>query len=121
MDGCLDRLSLPDGSTYKIEGGNGDQKHQGPVESNYGAFISQARRSQPVEWWRENMNLSHYYGFRAINRAVGNIDIREGWNHFILSESQRGVVAGTLGFGHDVHAGDALEWDDRCEGLSESG
>ena len=78
----LDRLGLPDGSTYKIEGGNGDQKHQGPVESNYGAFISQARRSQPVEWWRENMNLSHYYGFRAINRAVGNIDIREGWNHF---------------------------------------
>ena len=78
----LNRLGLPDGSTFKIESGNGDQKHQGPIESDYGAFVSQARRGQPVAWWRENMNLHHYFGFRAINRAVGNIDIREGWNHY---------------------------------------
>ncbi len=78
----LNRLGLPDGSTFKIESGNGDQKHQGPVESDYRGFVSQAQRSQPVEWWRANMNLQHYFGFRAINRAAGNIDIREGWNHF---------------------------------------
>ena len=78
----LNRLGLPDGSTYKIEGGNGDLKHQGPFESTYSAFVSQARRSQSTEWWHANMNMPAYYGFRAMNRAVGNIDIREGWNHF---------------------------------------
>ena len=35
----LNRVGLPDGNTYKIEGGNGDQKHQGPFESDYGAFV----------------------------------------------------------------------------------
>ncbi|MGY8686528.1 MAG: CotH kinase family protein, partial [Verrucomicrobiales bacterium] len=78
----LNQLGLPDGNTFKIESGNGDQKHEGPFESNYGAFVSQARRTQTAEWWHENMNMEHYYSFRAMNRAVGNIDIREGWNHY---------------------------------------
>ncbi len=78
----LNRRNLPDGSTYKIESGNGDQKHQGPFESNYRDFSSQAGRNQEVEWWEANMNLDAYYGFRAMNRVIGNIDIREGWNHY---------------------------------------
>ena len=78
----LQRLGLPDGTTYKIEGGNGDRKHQGPFESNYGDFVNQARRKQTAEWWRAHMNMKAYYSFRAVNRAQGNIDIREGWNHY---------------------------------------
>ncbi len=78
----VSRNGLPDGSTFKIESGNGDQKHAGPIASDYGAFVSQSRRTQTAEWWRTNMHLDSYYSFRAINRAISNIDIREGWNHY---------------------------------------
>ena len=82
----LDRLQLPDGSTYKIESGGGDKKHQGPTQplsdEDYRDFLADARRTQPAEWWHQNMDMNAYYGFRATNRAVGNIDIREGWNHY---------------------------------------
>ncbi len=78
------RRGLPDGSTYKIEGGGtfGDLKHQGPFESDYSGFVTESRRSQTAEWWHANLNMEAYYSFRAMNRAVGNIDIREGWNHY---------------------------------------
>ncbi|MCB1095706.1 MAG: lamin tail domain-containing protein [Verrucomicrobiae bacterium] len=82
----LSSRKLPDGNTYKIEGGSGDKKNQGPTQptntSDWTSFLGQSRRAQTTEWWRENFDLSAYYGFRAVNRIVGNIDIREGWNHY---------------------------------------
>lgn len=80
----LDERGLPDGNTYKIEGGNGDKRNQGPTQSvtsaDYNALKSGYNSSQPISWWRANVDLEGYYSFRAVNRAVNNMDLREGWN-----------------------------------------
>ncbi|MGK0185588.1 MAG: hypothetical protein ACI9R3_001366 [Verrucomicrobiales bacterium] len=82
----LGARNLEDGNTYKIESGNGDKKNQGPTQEtstrDWTSFRNDSRRAQDTEWWKENFDLDAYYGFRAMNRAVGNIDIREGWNHY---------------------------------------
>lgn len=81
----LARLGLPDGNTYKIEG-VGLKKNQGPTQptdnSDFSSFVAKSRQNQPVGWWRENLNWHSYFGFRATNRAVSNIDLRDGWNHY---------------------------------------
>jgi hypothetical protein len=81
----LDERGLPDGNTYKIEGGNGDQRNQGPTQpkgsADYDAFRNGFNSSQPIGWWRANVDLPGYYGFRAVDRAVNDMDLRDGWNH----------------------------------------
>ena len=73
------------------------------------------------------MKLLHYSSV-TLTRIVRNVRIgtfafyspleRFRFKAFVVDISLRIF---RVGFGHDVHAGDALEWDDRCEGLSESG
>ena len=80
----LDERGLPDGNTYKIEGSRGDKRNQGPTQSrdssDYDALRNGYNRSQPIQWWRGNVDLEGYFTFRAINRAINNMDLREGWN-----------------------------------------
>jgi hypothetical protein len=80
----LDERDLPDGNTYKIERGGGDKRNQGPTQSrnasDYNALKSGYSGSRPISWWRDNVDLFGYYNFRAVNRAVNNMDLREGWN-----------------------------------------
>ena len=80
----LDERDLPDGNTYKIEGGNGDKRNQGPTHTLNSSDFSTLRNGynsgQSIAWWRSNVNLPVYYSFRAVNRAVNNMDLREGWN-----------------------------------------
>jgi hypothetical protein len=39
-------------------------------------------RSNPKEaWWRENLDLTAYYSFHALNRLLGNVDLRPDGNH----------------------------------------
>ncbi|MEE2947579.1 MAG: lamin tail domain-containing protein [Verrucomicrobiota bacterium] len=80
----LDERGLPDGNVYKIEGGNGDKRNQGPTQSvsasDWNSFRSGYGRSQSLQWWRDNLHLSTYYTFRCVNRIISNVDIREGWN-----------------------------------------
>jgi hypothetical protein len=82
----LDEHGLPDGNTYKIEGGNGDKKNQGPTQpatnADYDSLRAGFGASQPIAWWRANVDLEGFYAFRAINKAINNMDLREGWNHF---------------------------------------
>lgn len=85
----LDERGLPDGNVYKIEGGGtgtGDKKHQAygqpTTSADWSTFASGSARTQPESWWRENLDLHAYYGFRAVSRIVGNVDMRDGWNHF---------------------------------------
>lgn len=79
----LDERGLPDGNTYKIEGGGGDKRNQGPTQtvssSDYNA-LKAYNQHQPVTWWQSNVDLDSYYAFRAVNCAVNNMDLREGWN-----------------------------------------
>ncbi|MBI4600902.1 MAG: lamin tail domain-containing protein [Planctomycetes bacterium] len=81
----LEERGLPDGNTYKIEGGNGDKKNQGPTQprnaSDYDAYRNGFNSAQPIAWWRANVDLEGYYAFRAVDRAVNNMDLRDGWNH----------------------------------------
>lgn len=81
----LDERDLPDGNVYKIEGGLGDKRNQGPlpptISADYDAFRTGFNAAQPITWWRNNMNLLGYYSFRAIDRVVNNMDLRDGWNH----------------------------------------
>ena len=80
----LDERGLPDGNTYKIEGGAGDKRNQGPTQTvssaDYDALRNGYNVSQPIAWWRANVDLEGYYGFRTVDRAINNMDLREGWN-----------------------------------------
>ena len=80
----LDERGLPDGNVYKIEGGNGDKRNQGPTQSinssDWNSFRSGYSRSQSLQWWRDHLHLPPYYTFRCVNRIISNVDIREGWN-----------------------------------------
>ena len=39
-------------------------------------------RSNPNEaWWRDNLNLKAYFSFHALNRLLGNVDLRPDGNH----------------------------------------
>ena len=82
----LNERGLPDGNVYKIEGGAGDKKNQGPTQSadasDWNAFSSASRGSQSEAWWRLNLDLPKFYSFHAMNRVCGNIDLRQGYNHY---------------------------------------
>ncbi len=84
----LDERGLPDGTVYKVEGDTGDIKNQGPTQpeatADFRDFMQAANRPrQPEEWWREHVDLEAYFAFRAVNQAVNNMDLRDGWNYFI--------------------------------------
>ncbi len=82
----LDERDLPDGNVYKIEGGGGDKKNQGPTQpvtgSDWNTFINASRGSQSESWWRTNMDMPKFYSFHAMNRVCGNVDLRQGANHY---------------------------------------
>ena len=90
----LDERRLPDGNVCKIEGGSCDLRHQGLGQtvgtSDYGAFRSGFGRSQPISWWRSNVDVDAYYSFRATNIAINNMDLREGWNHCMYHNGATG-------------------------------
>jgi len=84
--GFLDERGLPDGTVYRMAGG-GDKKHQGATmpkdHSDVDAFMNQVRRSPDEAWWRANVDLPVFYSFHAISRLTGNVDLREGENHYL--------------------------------------
>jgi len=90
----LDERNLPDGNVYKIEGGGAgtpDKKHQGkdqPItNTDWTSFTNQSNNTNTEAWWRENLDLEAYHTFRACNRALGNVDLRDGWNHYFYHRS----------------------------------
>ncbi|MCP4250985.1 MAG: hypothetical protein GY778_28440, partial [bacterium] len=82
----LDEHGLPDGNNYKIRNG-ALKKNQGPTQpldnSDWNSFWNSSSNLNRVAWWRDNFDLPGYYGFRAINRATGNVDLRETTNHYM--------------------------------------
>jgi len=87
----LAERQLPDRSTYEITGNRGDKKNQGPEQpldlSDWEAFWNQSNRLNTVEWWESNFDLESFYGFRAINRATGNVDLRDGANYYMFQHA----------------------------------
>ena len=86
----LDDKNLPDGNVYKIQGGGGDKKNQGPTQveasTDWNSFYSASANLNTVPWWRENFHLESYFSFRAINRATGNVDLRDTTNYYFYHE-----------------------------------
>lgn len=83
----LDERGMEDGNIYKIEGGAGEPENLlpgFPSDSNdWNSYRSTVETTTPTEsWWRQNLDLQNYYTFHALNRLVGNIDLRAGENHF---------------------------------------
>lgn len=91
----LDERDLPDGNVYKIENALGDKRNQGelpPIDSSdYDGFRTGFNSMQPLTWWRSNLDLRAYYGFRATDRIVNNMDLRDGWNHCIYHNPVSGL------------------------------
>lgn len=81
----LDERGLPDGNVYHIAGNAGDKTHQGETQpagtSDWDTFLNGSGTNTEA-WWRANMDLEAYFSFHAGNRITGNVDLREGWNHY---------------------------------------
>ena len=77
---------LPDGNLYRMAGGP-DKKHQAAKQpkdnGDVDGFLGRVRGGADENWWRANLNLPAYYSFHAINRLVGNVDLRPNENHFL--------------------------------------
>jgi hypothetical protein len=44
-------------------------------------FLNGMRSNPKEEWWRQNLDLPAYYSFHALNRLLGNVDLRPDGNH----------------------------------------
>ena len=82
----LKERDLPDGNIYRMAGAP-EKKHQGVGQpkdhADYDGWIGPVRGGADENWWRANVNLPVYYSFHAINRLVGNVDLRPSENHFL--------------------------------------
>ena len=83
MDGTLLReRGLPDGNIYSIQSGRKHLARGAPLDgSDWNRFLQGIRSEHPAPWWRTNLDLNAYYGFHAINRVIGNVDVRPDGNH----------------------------------------
>jgi hypothetical protein len=83
----LDERDLPDGNVYRMNSQSGNEiNNQGPTAatdwSDLNRFVS-GYSSRPTEaWWRTNVDLDAYYGFRCVTEGVHNGDIGYGKNYF---------------------------------------
>ena len=77
---------LIEGNTYSPETG---RKHIAPGTAgdnrDWDQFMGQSRGNNPEGWWRQHLDLPAYYSFHAINRVVGNVDLRHGGNHYFYA------------------------------------
>jgi hypothetical protein len=73
---------LPSGLTVSIQSGlKHEPKGLAEPQKIWEKFIN-AERSNPKEaWWRENLDLQNYFSFAALNRLLGNVDLRPDGNH----------------------------------------
>jgi len=98
MDGrFLDEHDLPDGNLYKMDTGSGDAgpgggalNNQGPTQpsnnSDLVAFVNSYRARPQEAWWRQNVNLTSYYGFRCTVEGVHQGDMEGGKNWFFYHD-----------------------------------
>jgi len=98
MDGrFLDEHGLPDGNLYKIEGHNGELNNQGPNsvadKSDLDAFKSgyYYDPNPDEQWWRDNVNIESYYGYRAVVEGVHHGDIGYGKNYFFFLNPETNI------------------------------
>jgi hypothetical protein len=130
----LSDRKLPDGLTVSAQSGvkhipNGLTPETAPKE--WEKFLNGMRSNPKEEWWRKNHDLPTYYSFHAMNRLLGNVDLRPDGNHgyyrrpdgrwapipwdndmmFIPRHHQPGYIEA---IGCLNHPGIAIEFRNRC-------
>lgn len=121
----LDERNLPDGNIYAIEGSNGDKKHQGEGQavnsSDWTAFRDAVNASGQTEaWYRENIALDKLYTFLAINRLIGNVDVRPGDNYRFYHRTSDNKWE-ILGYDFDMQFIPAHHWGGTMDGVVVAG
>ena len=96
MDGrFLDEHGLPDGNLYKMEGGNGDLNNQGATavtnRSDLSTFQSRYRSGPSVQWWKDNVDLRSYYGYRCVLEGIHHGDVGYGKNYFFYLNPETNI------------------------------
>ena len=96
----LDEHDLPDGNLFRMQGGSGDLRHQGlgmpGNRSDLREFTSSRtgyiKRNpvQPLEWWRDNVDLDRYYSYRAVIEALNHSDLRDRENSLQFHNAETG-------------------------------
>jgi hypothetical protein len=75
---------LTDGLTVSVQTQQG-LKHvpKGMTDAKkvWAEFRGGMRSNPKEEWWRRNLDLPAYYSFHALNRLLGNVDLRPDGNH----------------------------------------
>ncbi len=78
---------LPKGSIYQIEGGGTDKEYQGVGQpsdlSDWHALRNTVTSSPAREWWETHFDLESFYTFHALNRLLGNVDLRAEHNYHL--------------------------------------
>ena len=84
---------LPDGNLFRMQNTSSELENHGfglPGDlSDLKAFISassgyNARPSQPLDWWREHVDLNGYYRYRSVVEAINHSDIRDQENMLLF-------------------------------------
>ena len=89
MDGrFLDEHKLPDGNLYKIEGHNGEKNNQGSTAAADNSDFNTLKSgyyydpNPTQDWWRQNVDVNRYYGYRCVVEGIHHGDIGYGKNYF---------------------------------------
>jgi hypothetical protein len=76
-----DRI-LPDGLVVSSQSGiKHAPKDLADPPKEWETFLHGMRSNPKEEWWRKNLDLPAYYSFHAMNRLLGNVDLRPDGNH----------------------------------------
>ncbi len=78
----LSDRKLPDGLTVSTQSGIKHTPH-GMTDATkvWEQFVNGMRSNPKEDWWRKNLDLPAYYSFHALNRLLGNVDLRPDGNH----------------------------------------
>ncbi|HRI12855.1 MAG TPA: CotH kinase family protein [Verrucomicrobiota bacterium] len=87
-DGAWLRESgLADGDVYSPETGVKHRAENSPTNDvAFQEFMNGSQFGVNESWWRNNLDLPAYYSFHALNRVLGNVDLRPGANHYLYRE-----------------------------------
>lgn len=84
-DGAWLRESgLGDGDIYSPESGIKHRARNSPAKDvDFEEFMLRSQSGANESWWRRSLDLPSYYSFHALNRVLGNVDLRPGANHYL--------------------------------------
>ncbi len=75
---------LADGLTVSAQSGIKHTPKEMPMADapkEWEKFLNGMRSNPKEDWWRKNLDLPAYYSFHALNRLLGNVDLRPDGNH----------------------------------------